>query len=216
MGCVKCSLSGFKGINEFSQSIYSLFLHVPSVIFKHPVDPFWKYQIALKNTQKAGCQAVLCELFNLFYISFAESWSCVCVCVCHFSLFTRCLVFLSSIQKERLKLLNASLSFIPTPASKSTVSCSSLPVWHVLLSLSQCLSIYSFGIFGFPLDCGYRAQLSADAGQRRPSQKEKYVRRRDYLSPLCHHTPGTPPFPRPSTPLSFWIGWKCLRGCIFA
>lgn len=57
---------------------------------------------------------------------------------------------------------------------------------------------------------GYRAQLSADAGQRRPSQKEKYVRPRDYLSPLCHHAPDTPT-PSPSTLLSLWIGGKCLH-----
>lgn len=60
------------------------------------------------------------------------------------------------------------------------------------VSLSMFVYLF-FGIFGFPLDCGYRAQLSAEAGQRRPSQKEKYVRRRNYLSPLCHHTPGPPP-----------------------
>ena len=45
----------------------------------------------------------------------------------------------------------------------------SLPASLFLLSLSICF------IFGFPLDSGNRAQLSADAGQRRPSQKEKYV-----------------------------------------
>lgn len=38
-------------------------------------------------------------------------------------------------------------------------------------------SVVSFNFFipGLPLNSGNRAQLSADAGQRRPSQKEKYV-----------------------------------------
>lgn len=42
--------------------------------------------------------------------------------------------------------------------------------------------------FGFPLDSGNRAQLSSDAGQRRPSQKEKYVSSQDHLSPSLHPT----------------------------
>lgn len=115
------------------------------------------------------------------------------LCVCQFQPFhTPALVSLSSIQKQGYKLFNASLSFIPTPvALNCSVSCSSLPVLRSLLSLNVCLFILLPSLVCLWI-VGYRAQLSADAGQRRPSQKEKYVRPRDYLSPLCHHTPDTP------------------------
>lgn len=57
------------------------------------------------------------------------------------------------------------------------------PLSFVALSHCFLLQLSISVIFGFPLHSGNRAQLSADAGQRRPSQKEKYVSPYDYLSP---------------------------------
>lgn len=165
------------------------------LIFKHPVDPFSKCHIA---------RIIIRGLFQLI-LDFLRQ-QLMLVCVCHFSLFTHVVSFLSLQSKKNAPncLTFHYLSF-PLQSLKRSVSCSSLQCLTLsAVSLNVCLFILLPSLVSLWI-VGYRAQLSADAGQRRPSQKEKYVRPRDYLSPLCHHAPDTPT-PSPSTLLSLWIG----------
>lgn len=86
-----------------------------------------------------------------------------------------------------------------------------------LLSL-LCLSFFFLFIYFFShfLDSGNRAQLSAEAGQRRPSQKEKYVSPigssvsiiTSHPSPLPHKTSGL-------DESAFWFAWlRCFKVCV--
>lgn len=60
-----------------------------------------------------------------------------------------------------------------------------LTLKSLVAAVSSCLTLSAVSPdFVSSLDSGNRAQLSADAGQRRPSQKEKYVSPQDHLSPL--------------------------------
>lgn len=100
---------------------------------------------------------------------------------------------------QKLRLLHSFSSFTLIAESFGLFAALFPVLPHFFCCLSHC-----FSHCGFLLDTGSRAQLSADAGQRRPSQKEKYV------SPSDHPSPFVTSHPKPHNAwdwMKVWAAW---------